>query len=241
MIVRQMTRGPTSVILELRPYQADLQPRGITAAQIDALPPYMVIVTVGAGVVSRNGFDAFDDADGRGMGPSSYRGEAFSRFNETPARMAIAFQDEEPDVLVRHRRRPRRSELRIENGRGQVGEVLELRVLMDDAPNGVAGYNMTATLRNPLIGRITDVLFPAGFFIASHNPDPVNGPAVRFAAVDLGGSVQAGATDITLATIRFELRAEGRTNLVLVVGAIDDDNGDDIARTFINADIRVEG
>lgn len=198
----------------------------------------MVIVRVGAAVISRNGFDVFDDADGRGLGPSSYRGEAFARFNETPERMAIAFQDEDPDVLIGHRRRGRRAEIRIENGRGQAGETLDLRVLMDDAPNGVAGYIMIATLRGPRIARITDVLFPAGFLLANHRPDPVSGPAVRFSAVDLAGSVQAGATDITLATIRLELLVEGRTTLVLVVSQLDDDNGDDIARTFINADVR---
>lgn len=113
---------------------------------------------------------------------------------------------------------------------GIVSDTVTSEIRMQRAPNGLAGFTIVAHIGDPRVARITDVTFPLTFPLASHTPDPVNGPTVRLSGVDLGAVINAGDTDILLATLSIELLEEGFAALSLLVTRLDDDSGFDIPR-----------
>ena len=113
---------------------------------------------------------------------------------------------------------------------GSVSDTVGAEVRMQRAPTGLAGYIIIAHVGDPRVARITDVTFPPTFPLATHTPDPVSGPTVRLAGVDLGTVINAGDTDILLATIQLELLDQGFSDLSLLVTVLDDDAGSDIPR-----------
>ncbi len=133
------------------------------------------------------------------------------------------------------------AQLRADRVQGVVGGTVSMEVRLNATPiTGLAGFTMRARIRNPAIAKFTDVTFPASFVLASHLPDPVNGPALTgISGVDLGNVIGAEETNILLATLEIEFLSIGVSEVDIDVVAMDDDRGDDIARSVEDTRIRV--
>ena len=97
-----------------------------------------------------------------------------------------------------------------------VGETYDYQIVLDSAPEGLAGFDMDVTLTNPGIAEITGVTYPswAGLRNTTSLPDQ----SVSISAVDDSFNVQAGATDTVLASITLTGKADGMTPIQLAIG-----------------------
>lgn len=121
-----------------------------------------------------------------------------------------------------------------------VGETVQIPIVMDAAPGGLAGYGVTVSLADPSIAEITAVDFPAWTTIedpVTHEIWEFNNGAdlvlpsgeVTLRAVDIRSEVSAGATGVTLVTLTVRGTAPGIATLSVTpdpVLGIEDENGD---------------
>ncbi|HEC76023.1 MAG TPA: hypothetical protein ENI33_02045 [Thermoplasmatales archaeon] len=110
-------------------------------------------------------------------------------------------------------------------------------IILSEAPNGLSGYNLTISLYDSKIAIIKEVIFPpwATLYINSSLPSD----SIWIKAVDLNNEIKEGATNIVLATIIFESKAEGNTCVNLTITKIDDDEGYPIDVIVENASLAV--
>ncbi len=96
---------------------------------------------------------------------------------------------------------------------------------MDQAPIGLAGYDLQIILSDPGIARITKVVLPLmGLTEVSDLP----GNRVNLQAVDTSDLVKPGSANVVLATLTVEGLAEGVTAISTTILALDSDLGTDI-------------
>lgn len=120
-----------------------------------------------------------------------------------------------------------------------VGETVEVPVVLEAAPNGLAGYEITVALSDPSIAEITAVDFPTwtivenadGSFSYFNNSASLALPAstVTLKAADVKSEVPLSATDVTLVTLTIRGLAAGITRTVITPDpslGIEDRNGD---------------
>ena len=126
-----------------------------------------------------------------------------------------------------------------------VGATTPLRVTLENATSGLAGFDMTAVITDPNVAEISGATFPpfgdAGFdliLVTSTSP----GTSLRVATVDLAGLVEPGATgQHELVTFDVVGVLSGRsTTLELIIRALDDEDGNPIAATVQSATVTVE-
>ncbi len=136
---------------------------------------------------------------------------------------------------------PFEAQVRADRVQGVVGGTVSMEVRLNATPiTGLAGFTIRARIRNAAIAKFTDVTFPASFPLASHLPDPVDGQALtNISGVDLGAVIGAEETNILLATLEIQFLSVGVSEVDIDVVALDDDSGDDIARSVEDTRIRV--
>ena len=76
--------------------------------------------------------------------------------------------------------------LTAQGGNVAVGATASVPIVLSDAPNGVAGFDLVVTLGNGNVANINNVSIP-GFGLVSH--DLVSGTEVRLRGVDLQGLI----------------------------------------------------
>jgi PKD repeat protein len=121
-----------------------------------------------------------------------------------------------------------------------IGETEEYQIVLTNATGGLAGYGITVALENGSVASLTGVTFPSWALL--HFNSSVPAQSVSLSAVDTGGQIQAGATDVVLATLAVCGDAKGMTPITVTVGSIDADNGYTVPPRPVNngtADIRV--
>jgi hypothetical protein len=105
-----------------------------------------------------------------------------------------------------------------------VSEGLEARVkiILDSAPKGLSGYNITVSLRNSGVANIVKVEFPQW---AKLSDSSIRGNSIKLKVVDLDDRIRPGSTNIELATIIFGNTKQGESLIELAVNKMDDDEG----------------
>lgn len=94
---------------------------------------------------------------------------------------------------------------------GSAGETASIPIVLDSAPGGLSGYQITVSLSNPSVATITAVAFPGWATLNSASELPSG--QVLLKAVDLSQQVPAGGTNVVLATITVRGSAVGSTNI----------------------------
>ncbi|MDD3951677.1 MAG: PKD domain-containing protein, partial [Desulfobacterales bacterium] len=120
----------------------------------------------------------------------------------------------------------------------RTAETTEYSVVLDAVPNGLADFNVTVALTNSSVGEIVGVSYPSWANMPVNSNLPAD--AVFVQAVDLAGSIGAGAMNVTLCTLTVRGDAVGTTNLTITATTVDDDAGGRYAPTVIDATLTVQ-
>lgn len=103
------------------------------------------------------------------------------------------------------------------------GDTQNITLLLDGAPQGLAGYLFNVVVTNPGTTRIMDVSYPAWAGLSSTTGVP--GESITMSAVDLNRQVQAGATGVILGTITVQGGTAGTSIISLGNVQMDGDGG----------------
>ncbi|MCK9307404.1 MAG: S8 family serine peptidase, partial [Methanoculleus sp.] len=117
-------------------------------------------------------------------------------------------------------------------------ETTEYNIVLDTVPDGLSGYNITVALTDPSVGEIVGVSYPGWANMPVSSSLPAD--TVYAQAVDLAGSVGAGATNVTLCTLTVRGDAPGTTNLTITATKVDDDVGNRYAPVVVDATLTVQ-
>lgn len=96
-------------------------------------------------------------------------------------------------------------------------------IILSEAPEGLAGYDLVLTLSNPGTARITAVSYPS--WAGLSNSSGIPGEQVFMSGVDINRQVQAGATGILLGTVTVEGGITGTSTLTVTDVHMDADGG----------------
>jgi PGF-CTERM protein len=102
-------------------------------------------------------------------------------------------------------------------------ETTLILVLLDEAPEGLSGYNITVSLSNTEVANITEVTFPD--WAALHDASDLPGDSVTMNAIDLNEEIGLGATSIELGQITIQGIAAGESDIFIEIISMDDDDG----------------
>jgi hypothetical protein len=121
-----------------------------------------------------------------------------------------------------------------------VSEGMEARVkiILDSAPKGLAGYDVTVTLRDAAIASVIKVELPPW---AKLSDSSIRGNSIKLKAVDLDDRIRSGSTNIELATIIFGNTKQGESMIELTVNKMDDDEGNPIIPSIEAGKLTVTG
>jgi hypothetical protein len=103
------------------------------------------------------------------------------------------------------------------------GDTQTITLLLDEAPQGLAGYLFNVVVTNPGTTRIMDVSYPSWAGLSSTTGVP--GESITMSAVDLNRQVQAGATGVILGTITVQGGTAGTSIISLGNVQMDADGG----------------
>lgn len=126
------------------------------------------------------------------------------------------------------------SNILISDGNGQVGEIIDIPVIMETVPpSGLAGYQIEFNIDSGVVG-FNDVVFPSDFGLNSHTPAILTGKErkVEAAGVDAPETITGGTRDVLLCTLQIRANRVGMANIDGLVIRLDDDSGSPIAATF---------
>ena len=101
-------------------------------------------------------------------------------------------------------------------------------VVLTSAPNGLAGYNLELSVDDPDVARIEAASYPDRFDLTTDPAIDEAGETVSLEAADMGSTIGAGATDVTLATVEIAGDAPGEVELSVEPRQVDADDGDRI-------------
>lgn len=104
-----------------------------------------------------------------------------------------------------------------------IGNDVVFSIVLDSVPDGLAGYNLTLSLRDAEIGEIMNISAPAWASLSRISEVP--GDSVWISSVDLGSSVNPDAEDVLLGEVTVRGDAEGSTELAIIEARVDDDSG----------------
>ena len=118
-----------------------------------------------------------------------------------------------------------------------VGQTTTLPIVLSEAPDGLAGLDIVATLTDPRVASKVGAELP-GFGLTS--VEQTSASEVRFRAVDIAGIVEAGAVDATLATLTMHGDKNGSTDVLIEVIRLDDEDGNPISPDVFPGTVRVK-
>jgi PKD repeat protein len=106
--------------------------------------------------------------------------------------------------------------------------------MMNHAPQGVAGYNISLRLDNPAIGEITAYTLPS--WAVLNTTSDTFGDSIWLSGIDLQGQIQAGASDVPFGTVTIRADHAGHTGLSIECRKINADGGANITHEILPAD-----
>ena len=110
-------------------------------------------------------------------------------------------------------------------------------LMLDDAPEGLAGYQLEISFDPAGIVEISSVNFPAAFSMNSASSLPAS--TVSIVAVDLMDQVTAGASSTTLATLGISAKAEGSAEMQISITELTNDSGGPITAAVSGSKVTV--
>lgn len=118
-----------------------------------------------------------------------------------------------------------RPRLILEDGEGLTGETIPLEMRLIDVPNGVSGLVIEVLSDDPEIAHITGVTLPE---YGSTWIGTLPSPSVRITIIDASRLLEGAIAQQTVATIEVALIKAGRTEIIMDLRILDDDNRDAI-------------
>jgi hypothetical protein len=119
------------------------------------------------------------------------------------------------------------------------GDATTVRVVLTAAPDGLAGYYLRLSVADPEVARFANASYPDRFGMTTEPELGDDGRTVALEAADLDGSVEPGATDVTLATVAVSGVAPGEARVTVDPIQLDADGGSAIDATTRAAEITV--
>jgi len=130
------------------------------------------------------------------------------------------------------------STLTIESGYAQnSGDTINLSIILDEAPEGLAGFNITCEVTNPQILDISSVSFPAWAGIPNTSVLPSD--TCWLAAADAGYQINPGDTDILLATLTVTGTQFGTTDIRVTAWKVQNEQGSNMQVTTRNSTVTI--
>ena len=126
--------------------------------------------------------------------------------------------------------------LSLEGGSIPIGDSVSLPISLSHAPEGMSGFRLTVRMDNPGVAQFVNMEFPDFGMI---DFTVISNSEVRIAAADVNDLVQAGAIDILLGAAVISSLSEGSTNVSLIVDAMDDEIGNEIAPNVSNGTLTI--
>jgi len=121
-----------------------------------------------------------------------------------------------------------------------VNDETQVRVSLSEAPEGLAGFELTLSVGSLGVAEMTGASYPDDYGLTT---DPAVGPderTITVEAVDLVGAVEPGASNVTLATINVSGAMPGATNLEVIDARLDADGGASLDPSLDAGTVRVE-
>jgi hypothetical protein len=109
------------------------------------------------------------------------------------------------------------------------GQTVTVDLIADEFPQGLSGYNISVTVKNPSVGLISAVIFPD--WAVPRSSSAVPAASVWAKAVDMGNQVKPGDKNVVLAHIMVKGNVPGTTGFTIKPVAIDDEQGNAIVAT----------
>ncbi len=132
------------------------------------------------------------------------------------------------------------SNLIIGNGRiDAIGGTAAFDIILDSAPNGLAGYSINVAIGNPSVATIAAATFP-GWVTNNDIIPPLPASSCKLKGLDGEELIQDGAGNIVLATVTLQGLEEGVTPVTLNVVLMSDDDDLDINPTVVPGTLIVE-
>lgn len=103
----------------------------------------------------------------------------------------------------------------------KAGESVEVSLGVDELPEGLSGYILTVAIEDPAVAEITAVSFPEWVSIKSNSALPAS--SVQITAAELNRRVEAGASNVPLATLTLKGLEGGSARIAVTVGRMEDD------------------
>ncbi|AKB38584.1 cell surface protein [Methanosarcina siciliae C2J] len=117
------------------------------------------------------------------------------------------------------------------------GDTAEMELLVDELPEGFSTYVLNVSVTDPEAARILGVSFPAWADTSSSTETPA--VSVEIKASDLNHQVEAGASNVTLATIGFESLGYGTANITVSVESFKDDSENSVILRTMEAGLKI--
>jgi hypothetical protein len=121
----------------------------------------------------------------------------------------------------------------------QTGSSATINLTLDDAPSGLAGYDLVVRFSNPGVAEITDVTYPS--WAVMYNTTYKSAGSVRISGIDISRQVEAGRTNIPLATLKTKGISGGTSSIIIESVYMDADGGSIITPTLPTGTITVTG
>lgn len=121
----------------------------------------------------------------------------------------------------------------------QTGSSATINLALDDVPSGLAGYDLVVRFSNPGVAEITDVTYPSWAVI--NNTTYKSAGSVRISGIDISRQVEAGRTNIPLATLKIKGISGGTSSIIIESVYMDADGGSIITPTLPTGTVTVQG
>jgi PKD repeat protein len=122
----------------------------------------------------------------------------------------------------------------------QAGDTASVPVTLSVAPEGLSGYTLTVTTEDGDVATVDGASYPDALGLTSSPIVSDGGGSVTLKAADIGGAVDPGATDVTLATVTLDAGDYGETALTTDIARLDDDDGSAIDASTVAGSLAVQ-
>jgi hypothetical protein len=114
--------------------------------------------------------------------------------------------------------------VRVTDASVDPGETATVRVDLTSAPEGLAGFELVLSVEGEAV-TVVGSNYTDAFGLTTEPAVSDDGRSVRLEAADVGGNVEAGATDVTLATVELRGESAGEADIEVRPVQFDADGG----------------